>query len=84
MSYIDSSRRIYPRRRRKNVYNRRPGYCVWRIRQRHLRPHLLDHHVAITKKLDRSGQAFLMKLPILYMYGFTGFDGIGFSVNIKP
>ena len=43
MSYIDTSRGLHFGRRREDVYNRRPGDGLWRVRKCGLWIDLLDH-----------------------------------------
>ena len=46
------------RRGREDVYNRRPGYCVWCISISCLWFHLLDNNIILTKRLDRVVKPF--------------------------
>ena len=64
VSYIDSSRRLHPRRRREDVYNRRPGDRVRSIRKRSLWLDLLDNNFILNVGAvnDRPFFAFLTRM----------------------
>ena len=60
VSYIDSSRGLRLRCRRKNVHNSRACDCIRHVSECGLWINLLDHNFILTKKACRSTSLFIL------------------------